>query len=98
VVSSISLSGPVDGVAWLTLDRPEKKNALCIALRDEVSDALDGLAVDDALKVLVITGAAGIFSAGFDLSEFGDRSPAHQERCGRRATASTTRSCASPCP
>jgi enoyl-CoA hydratase len=76
----MSLSGPVDGVAWLTLDRPEKKNALSIALRDEMSDALDGLAADEALRVLVITGAGNMFSAGFDLSEFGDQSPAHQER------------------
>jgi enoyl-CoA hydratase len=80
VATSISLSGPSDGVVWLVLDRPEKKNALSIALRDEVSDALDALATDDAVKVLVVTGAGTVFSAGFDLSEFADRSPAHQQR------------------
>ena len=59
-----------DGVAVLTLQRPEKKNALSIALRDQMSDALDGLAADEACRVVVITGAGDVFSAGFDLEEF----------------------------
>jgi enoyl-CoA hydratase len=58
------------GVATITLARPEKKNALSIALRDEVSDAIDGLAGDSAVKVIVVTGAGTVFSAGFDLGEF----------------------------
>lgn len=66
----IQVTGPEDGVAWLTLDRPEKKNALSIELRDAMSDALDALAGDDATKVIVITGNGDVFSAGFDLKEF----------------------------
>ncbi len=58
------------GVATLTLDRPAVKNALSIQLRDEIADALDGLAVDEAVKVVVITGAGDAFCAGFDLKEF----------------------------
>lgn len=69
------------GVATITLTRPEKKNALSIALRDEVSDALDALAGDPAVKVIVVTGAGDFFSAGFDLKEFRDLGdPAHAER------------------
>src|SRR3977135_3998813 len=63
-------TGPTDGVASLTLNRAEKKNALSIALRDEMSDALDALAGDDPVKTVVITGAGDVFSSGFDLREF----------------------------
>jgi enoyl-CoA hydratase len=67
---NILVSDARDGVATITLNRPQKKNALSIALRDEVSDALDALAGNRELKVVVITGAGDVFSAGFDLSEF----------------------------
>ncbi len=66
----IIVDGPAEGVATITLNRPEKKNALSIALRDEISDALSALADDPALKCLVVTGAGDAFCAGFDLKEF----------------------------
>jgi enoyl-CoA hydratase len=59
-----------DAIAVLTLARPERRNALSIALRDEIADRLDSLAADEQLKVLVITGTGSVFSAGFDLAEF----------------------------
>ena len=59
-----------DSHAVLTLDRPTKKNALSIALSEEISDALEDLAADESVKAVVITGAGDTFSAGFDLSEF----------------------------
>ena len=58
---------PRDAVACLTLNRPAKKNALSIALRDEVTAMLERLAADEAVRVVVLTGAGGAFSAGFDL-------------------------------
>jgi len=61
---------PDPAIAVLTLDRPERRNALSIALRDEISEALAALAVDDELKVVVITGAGPVFCSGFDLREF----------------------------
>ena len=63
-------SAPKDGVVTLTLNRADKKNALSIAVRDEMSDALDDLAGDEAVKSVVVTGADNVFSAGFDLREF----------------------------
>jgi enoyl-CoA hydratase len=67
----ITVSGPdPTGVATLRLQRPQKRNALSITLRDEMSDALESLGVDDGLRVLVITGGDEVFSAGFDLEEF----------------------------
>lgn len=75
----LRVDGPDErGVATLTLDRPTVKNALSIQLRDEISDALDRLAVDDALKVVVITGAGDAFCSGFDLKEFAVADPEFQ--------------------
>jgi enoyl-CoA hydratase/carnithine racemase len=59
-----------DGFATLTLNRPSKRNALSVELRDAISDALDQLATESEIKAVVITGAGSVFSAGFDLSEF----------------------------
>jgi enoyl-CoA hydratase len=69
-----------DGVAVLTLNRPDKKNALNIALREEAVAILGRLADDEALKALVVTGSGGCFSAGFDLREFAVTDPGHTER------------------
>jgi enoyl-CoA hydratase/carnithine racemase len=66
----VIVSESVDGVVTLTLNRPDKKNALSIAVRDAFSDALDALAQADTVKVVVVTGAGDTFSAGFDLREF----------------------------
>jgi len=69
------------GVATVTLARPEKKNALSIALRDEVSDAIGTLGRDENVKAVVITGEGNVFSAGFDLKEFRDLGdPEHARR------------------
>jgi len=63
-------TAPEDGVVTLTLNRAEMKNALSIALRDELSGALDDLCGEEAVKTVVVTGAGDVFSAGFDLGEF----------------------------
>lgn len=59
-----------DGWARLVLDRPAKRNALSVALRDQVSDAFDALAGDESVQAVVVTGAGDTFCAGFDLGEF----------------------------
>lgn len=91
-------AGPLDEVAvaelepsvWqVTIVRPGKRNALSIAVRDAMSDALDGLARREDLKVVVITGAPPTFSAGFDLQEF-DAANADEE-LNRRIWASSDR-------
>ena len=69
------------------MTRAEKKNALSIRLRDEMSDALDRLAADTACRVVVITGDGDVFSAGFDLDEF--TKPELGSSSGHRATAGT---------
>lgn len=66
----VAVTRPRDAVAVLTLQRSQAKNALSIQVRDEIADALDELARDGTVKVLVITGAGDVFCAGFDLKEF----------------------------
>jgi enoyl-CoA hydratase/carnithine racemase len=68
------------GVAGLTLDRPEKRNALSIALRDAISSTLDAWRDDSGVRIVILTGASPVFSAGFDLAEFGDPSLARTIR------------------
>lgn len=56
------------GVATLTLDRPEVRNAFDAALIGELADAAAALGADPAVRVVVLTGAGAVFSAGGDLS------------------------------
>ena len=59
-----------NGIAWTMLNRPEKRNAMSPALHDEMDDALARLEHDDEVKVVVISGTGGNFSAGQDLKTF----------------------------
>lgn len=56
-----------DGITWVILNRPEKRNAMSPELHYEMDDALEELAVDTRTEVLVITGAGEAFCAGQDL-------------------------------
>ena len=57
-------------LATVTLNRPEKRNALSHALRLELVEAFTEIDSDDAVSVAILTGAPPAFCAGFDLSEF----------------------------
>jgi trans-feruloyl-CoA hydratase/vanillin synthase len=76
-----------EGIAWVELNRPEKKNAMNPALNAEMIDVLETLDADDDAGVLVLTGAGDSFSAGMDLQEYFrevDGAPAHVQRKVRR--------------
>ena len=79
----------VDGVATLTLNRPDKRNAMSPQLHLDVTEALERLRYDAAAKVVVITGAGKAFCAGMDLKQFftelADK-PAEYDRIYRAAT------------
>ena len=55
-------------VAVLTLDYPERRNALAMPMRQRLVDALEAIEADRDLRAIVITGAGGTFSAGGDIS------------------------------
>ncbi|HYA19249.1 MAG TPA: enoyl-CoA hydratase [Burkholderiales bacterium] len=77
-----------DGVATLTLNRPGQLNALSRALLDELQAALDSIALDQSVRVVIIAGAGPAFCVGHDLKEMrANRDPIFIEdllkRCGR---------------
>lgn len=80
----LEMEGPV---AILTIAREEKRNALNAAVRRELIQAVDALSQDDAVRVVVLTGAGEkAFVAGADISEFAERTPLEQRAAmsGRR--------------
>lgn len=60
---------PITHIARLTLNRPEKYNAMTMGMYDELCAHLDDVANDDAIKVVILKGAGGCFSAGQDMDE-----------------------------
>ncbi|HON22564.1 MAG TPA: enoyl-CoA hydratase/isomerase family protein [Syntrophales bacterium] len=62
------------GIGVLTLNRPEKHNAISILMRREISACLKVWEENPAIRVVILTGAGSSFTAGFDLGEF--RKPA----------------------
>lgn len=58
-----------DEVAWITLNRPEKRNAISPKLSSEMIAALRAIDVDPAVRVVVLTGAGKSFCAGMDIKE-----------------------------
>ena len=59
-----------DGIGWAILNRPEKRNAMSPQLHYDMDDALAEMETDPEVKVVVVTGAGGNFSAGQDLKLF----------------------------
>lgn len=59
-----------DRIAWVTINRPEKRNAISPALAAKMSMTLDALETDDRCGVLVLTGTGQAFHSGMDLREF----------------------------
>lgn len=77
--SPVLLERRDDGVAVLTLNRPDKLNALNTEVRALLAEHFHALADDDAVKVVVIHGAGDkAFVAGADISEFAARTPMEQ--------------------
>jgi trans-feruloyl-CoA hydratase/vanillin synthase len=59
-----------DGIAWVTLNRPDKRNAVNPGIVYEMVDIMEALEADDRAQVVVITGAGEAFCAGQDLKEY----------------------------
>jgi enoyl-CoA hydratase/carnithine racemase len=76
----VLLEAREEGVLTLTLNRPQRRNALDAALREALADAFQRTAADAATRAVVLTGAGGAFCAGADLAGF------DEARASRRLT------------
>jgi trans-feruloyl-CoA hydratase/vanillin synthase len=77
-----------DGIAWVTMNRPDKRNCMNPAMNDEMIEVLDAMDLEESAGVLVLTGAGDSWSAGMDLKEFFrdlDALPYAQQMRGRRS-------------
>jgi enoyl-CoA hydratase len=70
-VDTLQIDQPHEGVTRITLDRPERLNAMNAALIAELHEALAGVAADRACRVVVLTGDGRGFCAGLDLAGYG---------------------------
>ncbi len=84
MTDSLVLRDIANRVAVLTINRPDKRNALNAATRSALLEALEALRPDDRVRVVVITGAGDkAFIAGADIGEFEGRTPVDQFRVMR---------------
>ena len=85
---SVLLQNSQDGVITLTLNRPQQYNALSAELLTELQSALDAIATDESIRVVIIAASGKAFCAGHDLKEMrsSDDRAFHQalfDKCGR---------------
>jgi enoyl-CoA hydratase/carnithine racemase len=65
----------INGVATIEIARPEKKNALTVAMYQALAEALNAAREDGAVRAVLITGQPGIFTSGNDVEDFLTRPP-----------------------
>jgi len=68
-------TGVLNGVANIEIARPEKKNALTVAMYQAMTDALKAAKDDGAVRAVLFTGHPGIFTSGNDIEDFMQRAP-----------------------
>ena len=68
-------TGILNGVATIEIARPEKKNALTMAMYQAMATALDAAGTDASVRAVLITGQPGVFTSGNDIEDFMSRPP-----------------------
>lgn len=82
-----------DGVGVITIDRPERRNALNLEVKEGIARAVEALAADEAVRVIVLTGAGGTFVAGTDIAEMEGMRPADHATLATDRVFTVLRSC-----
>ena len=76
-----------NGIATVTINRPERKNAILVAMRTDFQNVFQALEDDPEVRVIILRGAGNDFSAGADVGEIGEggvRGSMHKSRTLRR--------------
>src|SRR5579883_387976 len=84
-MSVVLLERPVAGVALLRLNRPDRLNALNMAVRESLASHFTALASDEAVRCVVISGDEKAFAAGADVAELAARTPTDEAFAKSRA-------------
>lgn len=92
----ILCSTPTPGVGLIRIDRPDRRNALNMAVKRDLADALDAMADDAAVAVIVLTGGPQYFVAGTDIAEMRDMTPADHAALGTGVVFERLRAMAKP--
>lgn len=95
-MSVVLLERPSDGVALLRLNRPDRLNALNMAVRESLAAHFTQLASDEAIRCVVITGDEKAFAAGADVAELAARTPTDEAFAKSRAAWATIERCRRP--
>ncbi len=92
----VLLIDKADGLAVLTLNRPQRLNALSLELRRALFETFAALETDGQTRVVILTGAGRAFSAGLDLEELGSGAAIHGRKQPWADTGAAVRSFSGP--
>jgi len=85
-----------DGVAVVTIDRPERRNALNLEVKRRIAEEVAILSDDDAVRVIVLTGSGGYFVAGSDIAEMATMKPTQHVAWATDHVFNIVRACKKP--
>jgi enoyl-CoA hydratase len=85
-----------DGVAVVTIDRPERRNALNLEVKQRIAGEVTGLVADASVRVIVLTGSGGYFVAGTDIAEMAAMTPTQHVTMATDHVFNVLRRCPKP--
>ena len=89
----VACERPEEGIAVVTISRPERRNALNLEVKARIADAIAQLSAEPAVRVIVLTGAGGYFVAGTDLAEMATMTPTQHAALGTGYVFQVLREC-----
>jgi len=95
-MSEVLREQPSDGVALLRINRPDRLNALSMAVRALLAQHIDAMSLDDSVRCIVITGDQKAFAAGADVAELAKRTPIDTDFAKSRAAWVYIEQCPKP--